>query len=242
MSPYGLPKALSYKIHLGNKKCLLKWKNATDLISNFLLLIFNGKSTDFITHVLDGIWRNEESKYFGTIIAKSEKKKSLNALKDQKTILLLIFSVILMEASLTTEEQLTYSFSTGLWKFLCWVTPILSQICLSNVVLEKTLDIPSDSKEIKPVNSKGNQPWIFSSVQSLSRVWLFATPWPVARQASLSFTLSRSLLRLMSIESMRPSSHLMLSSPPALNLFQLQGLLQWVNSSHQVAEILELQL
>ena len=81
MSPYGLPKALSYKIHLGNKKCLLKWKNATDLISNFLLLIFNGKSTDFITHVLDGIWRNEESKYFGTIIAKSEKKKITQCLE-----------------------------------------------------------------------------------------------------------------------------------------------------------------
>lgn len=75
VSPYGLPKALSYKIHLGNKKCLLRsGKNTTDLKSNFLLMIFNGKSTDFITHVLDGIWRNEESKYFGKIIAKSEKK------------------------------------------------------------------------------------------------------------------------------------------------------------------------
>ena len=50
----------------------------------------------------------------------------------------------------------------------------------------------------------------FSSVQSLSRVWLFATPWIAARQASLSITNSQSSLRLMSIESMMPSSHLIL--------------------------------
>ena len=48
------------------------------------------------------------------------------------------------------------------------------------------------------------------AVQSLSRVWLFATPWTAAHQASLSFTLSRSLLKLMSIESVMPSSHLIL--------------------------------
>ena len=53
----------------------------------------------------------------------------------------------------------------------------------------------------------------FSSVQSLSRVWLFATPWITARQASLSITKSRSLLRLMSIESVMPSSHLILCCP-----------------------------
>ena len=50
----------------------------------------------------------------------------------------------------------------------------------------------------------------FSSVQSLSRVWLFATPWIAARQASLSITNSRSSLRLTSIESVMPSSHLIL--------------------------------
>ena len=50
----------------------------------------------------------------------------------------------------------------------------------------------------------------FSSFQSLSHVRLFATPWTAARQASLSFTNSRSSLRLMSIESVIPSSHLIL--------------------------------
>ena len=51
------------------------------------------------------------------------------------------------------------------------------------------------------------------SDQSLSRVWLFATPWITARQASLSITNSRSSLRLMSIELVMPSSHLILCRP-----------------------------
>ena len=49
-----------------------------------------------------------------------------------------------------------------------------------------------------------------SSVQALSRVWLFATPWTTALQASLSFTISRSPPKLMSIESLMPSNHLIL--------------------------------
>ena len=53
----------------------------------------------------------------------------------------------------------------------------------------------------------------FSSVQSLSRVWLFATPRIAARQVSLSITNSRSSLRLTSIESVMPSSHLILCHP-----------------------------
>ena len=53
----------------------------------------------------------------------------------------------------------------------------------------------------------------FSSVQSLSRVWLFATPWTTARQVSLSITNSWSSLKLMSIESVMPSSHLILCHP-----------------------------
>ena len=53
----------------------------------------------------------------------------------------------------------------------------------------------------------------FGSVQSLSRVWLFVTLWIAARQASLSITNSRSSLRLTSIESVMPSSHLILSRP-----------------------------
>ena len=58
----------------------------------------------------------------------------------------------------------------------------------------------------------------FSSVQSLSRVRLFVTPWIAARQASLSITISRSSLKLTSIESVVPSSHLILFRPLLLHL------------------------
>ena len=83
------------------------------------------------------------------------------------------------------------------------------------------------------------------SVQSLSCVWLFATPWTAACQASLSITNSWSLPKLMSIESVMPSNHLhplSSPSPPTFNLSQHQGLFKWVSSSHQVTKVLEFQL
>ena len=74
----------------------------------------------------------------------------------------------------------------------------------------------------------------FRSVQSLSRVRLFATPWIAARQASLSITNSRSSLRLMSIESVMPSSHLILCHPllllppvpPSIRVFSSESTLR----------------
>ena len=85
--------------------------------------------------------------------------------------------------------------------------------------------------------------WIRSD-QLLSRVRLFATPWIAARQASLSISNSRSSLRLTSIESVMPSSHLILCRPLLLlpPPSQHQSLFQWVNSSHEVAKVLEFQL
>ena len=62
-----------------------------------------------------------------------------------------------------------------------------------------------------------------NSVQSLSHVLLFATPWTAAHQASLSITKSQSLLKLMLIESVMPSNHLILCHPFLL-LHQHQGL------------------
>ena len=74
-----------------------------------------------------------------------------------------------------------------------------------------------------------------ASVQSLSRVLLFATPWIAARQASLSIINSRSSLKLMSIESVMPSSHLILCCPfsscpqslPASESFPMSQLFAW---------------
>ena len=73
----------------------------------------------------------------------------------------------------------------------------------------------------------------FSSVQSLSHVWLFATPWSTARQASLSITNSRSLPKLMPIELVMPSSHLILChpllllppTPPSIRVFSNESTL-----------------
>ena len=66
---------------------------------------------------------------------------------------------------------------------------------------------------LEKLNSILNFRLQFSSVQLLSRVWLFATPWIAACQASLSITNSRSSLKLMSIELVMPSSHLILCRP-----------------------------
>ena len=84
--------------------------------------------------------------------------------------------------------------------------------------------------------------WFVVIVQSWSPVWLW-TLWPVAHQASLFFTISQSLLKLISIKSGILSNHLILSPscPSAHNLSQHQGLFQWVSSSHQVAKVLEFQ-
>ena len=73
-----------------------------------------------------------------------------------------------------------------------------------------------------------------SSVQSLSRVWLLATPWIAAHQASLSITNSQSSLRLTSIETVMPSSHLILCHPllllppipPSIRVFSKESTLR----------------
>ena len=72
-------------------------------------------------------------------------------------------------------------------------------------------------------------------VPLLSHVWVLVTPWTEAHQASLSFTISWSLLKLLSIESMMPSNHLILSPPfpPALNLSQHPRVFS-ISSLHQV--------
>ena len=72
----------------------------------------------------------------------------------------------------------------------------------------------------------------FSSVQSLSRVWFFVTPWTAARQASLSISNSQNLLKVMSIELLMPSNHLILCHPlllpsifPSIRVFSNESVL-----------------
>ena len=80
----------------------------------------------------------------------------------------------------------------------------------------------------------------FSSVQLLSCVWLFETPWTATHQDSLSITNSQSLLKLMSIESVMPSNHLILCHPllpssiwPSIRIFSNESVLRirWLSFS-----------
>ena len=85
----------------------------------------------------------------------------------------------------------------------------------------------------------------FSSVQSLSHIRHFATPWIAARQASPSITSSRSSLRLTSIKSVMPSSHLILCHPfsscsqslPASESFPMSQLFSWGSESIGVSAL-----
>ena len=83
-------------------------------------------------------------------------------------------------------------------------------------------------------NTGSCQSFSFSSVQSLSCVWLLATPWTAAHQVSLSFTNSRNLLKVMPIKSMMPSNHLILCHPllllssivPSIRVFSSESVLR----------------
>ena len=108
------------------------------------------------------------------------------------------------------------------WFMKCFKVHFLPRLCLTFILIKISVQ--------------------FSSVQLLSRVQLFATPWIAACQASLSITISQSSLKLTSIKLVMPSHPLLSPSPPAPNPSQHQSLFQWVNSSHEVAKVLEFQL
>ena len=73
------------------------------------------------------------------------------------------------------------------------------------------------------LSSKNIIKTIVTTVQSPSHVWLFLTPWTAPHQASLSLTISQSLLRFMSIESVMPSNHLICCHPLSLSSFPASG-------------------
>ena len=99
----------------------------------------------------------------------------------------------------------------------------LVKILLVLILLEIYVCFSSNQSILKEVQ--------FSLVQSLSRVWLFATPWTAAHQASLSIANFRSLLKLMSIESVMPSKNLAFCHPllpsvfPSIRVFSKESVL-----------------
>ena len=86
----------------------------------------------------------------------------------------------------------------------------------------------------------------FSSIQSLSHVWLFVTPWIAALQAALSAHHQLPELTQTHVhrvgDATQPSHPLSSAFPLAINLFPHQSLFQWVSSSHQVSKVSEFQL
>ena len=108
--------------------------------------------------------------------------------------------------------------------------------------MQNDWSFPSDFSQTASLTAEGKDWRIylqFSSVQSLSPIRLFATPWIAARQASLSITNSWSSLRLTSIESVMPSNHLILCrpllllppTPPSIRVFSNESTLRmrWPN-------------
>ena len=109
-------------------------------------------------------------------------------------------------------------------KFSCTIISCLLSLTIGPQLLNSRDLLLFTSKSIPSSSSQS-----LSSVQSLSHVRLFATPRTAPHQASLSITNSQSLLKLMSMESMMPSNHLILCRSllsPAFNLSQHQGLFQ----------------
>ena len=112
---------------------------------------------------------------------------------------------------------------------------------------------PRDQTHISPIDKWILSHWVTREalcgfvvvVQLLSCVRHFVTPWTTTCQVSLFFTISWSLLTLISIESVMPFNHLILCNSLLLSSIQKtqhQGLFQWVASSHQMVKVLELQL
>ena len=94
-----------------------------------------------------------------------------------------------------------------------WLVHLILQL-QKQVEVDESLSLPcSGYCLVSPFSSFHFSSVQFSSVQSLSHVQLFATPWTAACQASLSITNSESLLKLMSIELVMPSNHLILCHP-----------------------------
>ena len=91
----------------------------------------------------------------------------------------------------------------------------------------RSLLIPCCRQHLVPAELNFISNLELSSIQSLSRVWLFATPWTATRQTSLSITNSQSLLKLTSMESVMPSNHLILCRPLLILLNEGRKGLGW---------------
>ena len=103
----------------------------------------------------------------------------------------------------------------------------------TRLLIKKAPIINRNQNEGEKTSVKAHHREVFSSVQSLSHVWLFVTTWTAAHQPSLSITKSQSLLKLVSVESVMSSNHLILCCPllllpsifPSIRVFPIESVL-----------------
>ena len=141
------------------------------------------------------------------------------------------------------EWKLTFSSPVDLAEFSKMERNHKDQAEINEIEMKKIIEKINETKTWFFENQLKQWQTLFSWAPRCSVMSDSVTTWIAARQASLSITNSRSSLKLTSIKSMMPSSHPLSSpSPPAPNPSQHQSLFQWVNSSHEVAKVLEFQL
>ena len=147
-----------------------------------------------------------------------------------KTILFLIPEPILSPC----EEKRMGIIKMGLWRGNLTLQ-LFPQKQQSHLLKQNACD-PK-----RTINRVKDEITLFFFCGQLTLLWM-VTPWTAAHQASLSFIISRSLLKLMSIDLVMLSNHLILCHPLLLLLvFPSISLFQWASSSHQEATVLELQ-
>ena len=123
----------------------------------------------------------------------------------------------------------------------------LKNLCFWTVVLEKTLENPLNSKEIKPVYPKRNQTWIFTGRTDTEAGAPVLWPpdvkrWLIGKVPDAGKDWRQEKGKTEMVDDAVQPSHPLSPPSPVFNLSQHQGLFQSVGSSHQVTKVLELQL
>ena len=145
------------------------------------------------------------------------------------------------------DHEEKYSAVFYIFSVQFWGTPVSQRTLVNNYVLRKqSIQFSLTFTSMLVICQTLSRFYrLFNSVQSLSRVRIFATPWTSALPC---FPVHHELPELTQThvhqvgDAIHPANPLSTPSPPAFNLSQYQGLFQWVSSLHQVAKVLELQL
>ena len=105
-------------------------------------------------------------------------------------------------------------FIINQWRLLSTIIYFIYQIAKVKIIILSIIAFMAGIQALSSGRREYSQSFLESKLLLFScRVWLFVTPWTATRQASLSFTISQCLLKLMSLESVMPSNHFILCQP-----------------------------